>query len=559
MRRLRRSRRHAAGQSREPVSYVTPARNGGGQYRAAHRAGRLHRGAQRIFHAAVAAKRVVRAGEQRRSADTAAPGAARRRAGRSRQLVAMRPGRGARHQPLDGAPLRPAVAPPGGSWALAGRRPPRGRSTRSWLARTDEALSTRNYEGVFVHEHAGETETLRVIHRVDAKASPSACSRWTGRAANSSARAASSSATCPTSTRCWWSAAREAATAARRPAAHGRQARPGNTTSSEIARTRVSGRDARVIAIAPLDQLRYGYRVWIDEATAMPLKTQLRDSQGQRAGADRVHRVCTCRAYRDAELEPGGRRAQLPLGADTMRSGRCRGAVGVVGGERAAGRVSHDGERPAGAARRPGRAPGIQRRAGIGVGVRRSRPRNSGGGAEQVARRCGAPRGSSAYLDRGAGLSRHRGRRGAAGDRARHSAGDPCRGTPPSMAESLLARGHPGSRADDGGRSSMQCRVISGLGGWQRRVAGNERRGRRLWRPRPAPPAPPSGRPAQSRPALSAPDGHAGHALTLLTRPECGLCQDMPHGLRRCVPRHVLPPLALPTWTPIASCSAVMA
>jgi len=23
-----------------------------------------------------------------------------------------------------------------------------------------------NYEGVFVHEHAGETETLRVIHRV---------------------------------------------------------------------------------------------------------------------------------------------------------------------------------------------------------------------------------------------------------------------------------------------------------------------------------------------------------------------------------------------------------
>ena len=35
-----------------------------------------------------------------------------------------------------------------------------------WLARTDRALATRNYEGVFVHEHAGETETLRVIHRV---------------------------------------------------------------------------------------------------------------------------------------------------------------------------------------------------------------------------------------------------------------------------------------------------------------------------------------------------------------------------------------------------------
>jgi sigma-E factor negative regulatory protein RseB len=49
---------------------------------------------------------------------------------------------------------------------------------------------------------------------------------------------------------------------------------------TELARARVSGRDARVIAIAPTDQLRYGYRVWIDEGTAMPLKTQLRDSHG---------------------------------------------------------------------------------------------------------------------------------------------------------------------------------------------------------------------------------------------------------------------------------------
>jgi len=44
---------------------------------------------------------------------------------------------------------------------------------------------------------------------------------------------------------------------------------------------RVSGRDARVIAVTPMDQMRYGYRVWIDEATAMPLKTQLRSGQGQ--------------------------------------------------------------------------------------------------------------------------------------------------------------------------------------------------------------------------------------------------------------------------------------
>jgi sigma-E factor negative regulatory protein RseB len=50
---------------------------------------------------------------------------------------------------------------------------------------------------------------------------------------------------------------------------------------SELQKARVSGRDARVIAVLPMDQMRYGYRVWIDEATAMPLKTQLRNSAGQ--------------------------------------------------------------------------------------------------------------------------------------------------------------------------------------------------------------------------------------------------------------------------------------
>src|ERR1700722_18957141 len=39
---------------------------------------------------------------------------------------------------------------------------------RAWLARTDQALASSSYEGVFVHEHAGESETLRVIHRVSA-------------------------------------------------------------------------------------------------------------------------------------------------------------------------------------------------------------------------------------------------------------------------------------------------------------------------------------------------------------------------------------------------------
>jgi sigma-E factor negative regulatory protein RseB len=39
-------------------------------------------------------------------------------------------------------------------------------------------------------------------------------------------------------------------------------------------------RDARLVEVAPRDAYRYGYRLWIDEKTAMPLKTQLCDERG---------------------------------------------------------------------------------------------------------------------------------------------------------------------------------------------------------------------------------------------------------------------------------------
>jgi hypothetical protein len=44
---------------------------------------------------------------------------------------------------------------------------------------------------------------------------------------------------------------------------------------------------------------------------------------------------------------------------------------------------------------------------------------------------------------------------------------------------------------------------------------------------------------------LSAPDSQPVHALTLLTRAECGLCEDMLNQLQALRARHALPPLRL--------------
>ena len=41
-----------------------------------------------------------------------------------------------------------------------------GAEPSEWLERMNRALTTRNYIGVFTHNHGGRVETLRIIHRV---------------------------------------------------------------------------------------------------------------------------------------------------------------------------------------------------------------------------------------------------------------------------------------------------------------------------------------------------------------------------------------------------------
>jgi sigma-E factor negative regulatory protein RseB len=150
---------------------------------------------------------------------------------------------------------------------------------RGWLARTDEALSSRNYRGVFVHEYANETETLQVVQRVGPDGVSERLQSLDGSGREFIRRGTQLLCYLPD---------RRLVLVEHIPSAGlllGRlpslqAALTGEYDVSEVQRTRVSGRTARVIAIEPRDQLRYGYRVWIDEATAMPLRTQLRDARG---------------------------------------------------------------------------------------------------------------------------------------------------------------------------------------------------------------------------------------------------------------------------------------
>jgi sigma-E factor negative regulatory protein RseB len=70
---------------------------------------------------------------------------------------------------------------------------------------------------------------------------------------------------------------------------------------------RVLGRAARVIAVNPKDQYRFGYRLWLDENTAMPLKTQLCDAHGDVIEQILFARLEMPETIADADLAPAVR------------------------------------------------------------------------------------------------------------------------------------------------------------------------------------------------------------------------------------------------------------
>ncbi len=149
-----------------------------------------------------------------------------------------------------------------------------------WLARMESALATRNYQGTFVHEHDGQTETLQVVHRTGGGEVRERIVSLDGSGREFIRRNSELSTYFPE---------RQVVLVENSPGddlllAELRRLDTAGAQFyrlSEQATVRVSGRTAHVIAVEPLDDLRYGYQVWIDEASGMPLKTQQRDGSGR--------------------------------------------------------------------------------------------------------------------------------------------------------------------------------------------------------------------------------------------------------------------------------------
>ena len=151
---------------------------------------------------------------------------------------------------------------------------------REWLERMNRALATRNYDGTFFHLSEGRVETMRIVHRVRAGRVIERLQSLDGSGREFVRNNGELTCYLPD---------QHTVLVEPRPD-HGPflgslpQFGAGVNEFYRIESlpaTRVLGRAARVIAVNPKDQFRFGYRLWLDENTAMPLKTQLCDSRGQ--------------------------------------------------------------------------------------------------------------------------------------------------------------------------------------------------------------------------------------------------------------------------------------
>ena len=147
-----------------------------------------------------------------------------------------------------------------------------------WLERMPVATRTLNYEGVFVYRHSGGMETIRVIHRVvDGKEQERLTSLDGDRR---------EVLRDPERVTCIWSDNKSVLVdESRRRGLLGSALFQADDRLRQHYRlemgghARIAGRAAQEVRVAPVDEFRYGYRLWLDVGSGLLLKAQLLDEK----------------------------------------------------------------------------------------------------------------------------------------------------------------------------------------------------------------------------------------------------------------------------------------
>jgi sigma-E factor negative regulatory protein RseB len=151
---------------------------------------------------------------------------------------------------------------------------------RDWLERMSRAVEDLNYRGTFVHVLDGPAETLHIVHRNADGQSGERILSMDGAGREIIRRGDRVQGIFPDRRIVSFETRNDGSALA--------SALPSTTTDLEPhydiklgGSARVADRAVQTLEIKPRDEFRYGYMLWLDQETAMPLQSQLIDEQGQ--------------------------------------------------------------------------------------------------------------------------------------------------------------------------------------------------------------------------------------------------------------------------------------
>lgn len=154
-------------------------------------------------------------------------------------------------------------------------------SAADWLMQMSEAARVGNYQGVVIYRSGDTLESFRVTHRFQDEVERERVTSLTGEPREILKEGDQVICLLPRDRKM---------TAERPPTPKGLFPGLSAERMEQIARVykfddlgtkRIAGRNCRGIAVTPRDQFRYGYEIWADAETAVPLQMSLRGGDGR--------------------------------------------------------------------------------------------------------------------------------------------------------------------------------------------------------------------------------------------------------------------------------------
>jgi sigma-E factor negative regulatory protein RseB len=200
---------------------------------------------------------------------------------------------------------RAFIVPLAGVAAIAATSPATAETTaRDWLERMTRSLASLHYDGLFIHTAGSQSESMRIVHRtVDGRSVERLVSL--DRSGREIVRT-------PEEVHFYLPDRRVVLVEPRSDDGSLLKALPAPGPQLDALYTletspghRLLRRDVQIVDIRPRDGYRYGYRLWLDADTAMPLRSDVLDAEARTVESIQFTKLEIGEDVSARELEPG--------------------------------------------------------------------------------------------------------------------------------------------------------------------------------------------------------------------------------------------------------------